>query len=198
MNQARRDFLKQALAFGAGSCIPVAVIERAVASFTDEEIAAGVSASTFATMLNEYLPEELLREEMNKTSFISSLPKNTWRGGIMVAPIDFNSPPEKEIPCPVCEKPVMSYSGCKSCMTKAIQFKRGDIIKPIKASRFDADQWRYIVVKVTPAELLVLDFHNNIGFIGREQIPEMEIVEDKDMSEDFYVEVMAGKHDDRF
>lgn len=197
----RRDFLKQALIFGAASMIPVAVIERAVAALTDAQIAAGVPANTFAAMLAQYLPDELLAEEVRKTNALigAMLANDEWKGGTLHSPLLTSSDHQKpDVPCPKCSMTVKAYGVCEPCLSSMAPFKKGDIIKPIFKSRFDADHWRYIVVHAKKDHLSVLDFHNNIGWIAREQVPEMEIVKDETMSEDFYVEVMAGKHDDRF
>ncbi len=153
---------------------------------------------TFKTLLESFFPESLFVEELKKESFIKHLPRETpWKGGVFKFPKDFKPEPQVEVMCPVCGGTVLSWEPCLNCAGTKI-FKKGDIIKPIKNSRFQAEQWRHIVVHVRVTGLCILDFHNNVGWIPNKEIPEMELVKDADMKKSFYREVMCGHHDSRF
>jgi hypothetical protein len=92
----RRDFLKAALAFATTVAIPVATVEKVVAQLSDTRIAEGFEPATFQTMvdvLKQYLPDELLREEMLKRDFfLAHIPKDdNWKGAVLAVPFNYEA-----------------------------------------------------------------------------------------------------------
>ena len=153
---------------------------------------------TFRDLLNEYLGESIKDWSLDSSFFKNIAKDPKWTGGV----IDFstlNVTPDipVEIPCAVCGTKIMSDAACPVCALKPNPFKKGDIIKPIKGSRIDPEHWRYVIVHVRPDGLDVLDFHNNTNWIGIKHVHELELIQDKDMS-DLVEDVLSGREDNRF
>lgn len=88
----RRNFLKLALAFGATTAIPAKTIEALVDGLSDEYIAEQkeFNPKTFNELLKEYLPIELLAEELKKRDYVLNMIEkdHSWKGAANIVPFN--------------------------------------------------------------------------------------------------------------
>jgi len=90
----RRDFIKGiGIAVAAAKAVPF-IPSLITTPYVEEEVIAGDRALSFAEMLEEYLPHNLLKEGLYRNDYLFSAVtqkdmrsnRNNWQGGTLVVP----------------------------------------------------------------------------------------------------------------